>query len=133
MTSRIDPDKCQGILPRFGALFIDSILYGVIAYLLYTRTAWFSSWEVLAFLMLVYFVVFESMAGQTPGKMFFGLRVVDVSGSRCSPAAAMIRNIIRIIDQFPMLLYLVGAAFIWYSPRQQRLGDRAAGTVVIKE
>lgn len=45
--------------------------------------------------------------------------------------AAIIRTLLRIIDG--IAVYLVGAIFVWTSPRKQRLGDRVAKTLVIKK
>ncbi|MFL5661319.1 MAG: RDD family protein, partial [Ktedonobacteraceae bacterium] len=68
--------------------------------------------------------------GATLGKMVVGLRVVKLDGSPISWSESVIRNLLRIIDG--IFFYLVGAIFVWTSPRKQRLGDRAASTVVIR-
>jgi uncharacterized RDD family membrane protein YckC len=95
---------------------------------------------VLAFLLLVlfvvytgYFAVFEVVwRGQTPGKRLVGLRVIDVSGSPITVYSAILRNLIRIVDQLPGI-YAVGIVSVIVTSRQQRLGDLAAGTVVVHE
>ncbi len=80
-----------------------------------------------------YFAVFEALwRGQTPGKRLVGLRVIDVSGSPVSVYAAILRNLIRIVDQLPGI-YAIGIVSVLVTERQQRLGDLAAGTVVVHE
>lgn len=69
--------------------------------------------------------------GQTVGKRLFGLRVVDASGLRLEPAQVVVRNLVRFVDMLPAL-YLVGGIACVMSAKRQRLGDLAAGTVVIR-
>jgi uncharacterized RDD family membrane protein YckC len=78
-----------------------------------------------------YFTLFEAFwHGQTPGKRVVRLRVIQQTGRPIGLFAAMIRNLIRAIDALPAL-YLVGAIAVFFSRRQQRLGDLVAGTLVI--
>ena len=80
-----------------------------------------------------YFAVFESIwNGQTPGKRVVGLRVIDVSGRPITVYAALIRNILRILDSIPGI-YAVAIISAIVTKRNQRLGDLAAGTLVIRE
>jgi uncharacterized RDD family membrane protein YckC len=80
-----------------------------------------------------YFAVFESIwSGQTPGKRLVGLRVIDVSGRPLTVYAALIRNVLRIVDQVPGI-YAVAIITVVVTERNQRLGDLAAGTVVVHE
>jgi uncharacterized RDD family membrane protein YckC len=69
--------------------------------------------------------------GQTVGKRMLGLRVVEASGLRLRPAQIIVRNLLRFVDLLPGL-YLVGGVACVSSPRRQRLGDIAAGTIVIR-
>jgi uncharacterized RDD family membrane protein YckC len=69
--------------------------------------------------------------GQTIGKRLVGLRVVDAGGLRLTPAQIVVRNLLRLIDALPVF-YLVGGIASVISRRNQRLGDLAAGTVVIR-
>lgn len=80
-----------------------------------------------------YFALFEIIwRGQTPGKRMIGLRVISVSGRPITPLQAILRNLLRIVDQLPAL-YAVGIISVLVSARNQRLGDIAAGTVVVRE
>lgn len=69
--------------------------------------------------------------GQTIGKWLLGLRVVDGTGLELQFHQVAIRNLVRAIDLFPML-GLAGAITMLCNRRLQRLGDLAAGTVVIR-
>ena len=69
--------------------------------------------------------------GQTVGKRLLRLRVVDASGLRLDPSQVIVRNLMRFIDALP-LLYLVGGTACVWSAHRQRLGDLAAGTVVVR-
>jgi len=69
--------------------------------------------------------------GQTIGKKLLHLRVIDVQGLRLQPQQIVLRNLLRAVDQLP-LLYLVGGISILVSRKSQRLGDWAANTVVTR-
>jgi uncharacterized RDD family membrane protein YckC len=77
-----------------------------------------------------YYVFCEALAGATLGKRIVGIRVVGEDGGPLTLEAAIIRNLLRPIDA--LFLYLVGAVFALTSPRGQRLGDRAAHTLVVR-
>jgi uncharacterized RDD family membrane protein YckC len=85
---------------------------------------------VAMFLVLFgYHVMFETLAsGRTPGKRAAGLRVVRLGGEPPGFLASVIRNLLRLVDNM-----VVGAVAILLSRRNQRLGDMAAGTLVIRE
>lgn len=68
--------------------------------------------------------------GQTVGKRLLRLRVVDAEGLRLQFPQVVMRNLLRFVDMLPAC-YLVGGLAAWLSPRGQRLGDLAAGTMVI--
>jgi uncharacterized membrane protein SpoIIM required for sporulation/uncharacterized RDD family membrane protein YckC len=81
-----------------------------------------------------YFVFFEGFReGQTPGKRRLGLRVVQDGGYPLTLRGAAVRNLLRIVDIQPLPSWLLGGAFIMLHPRAQRLGDIAAGTIVVRE
>jgi len=70
--------------------------------------------------------------GQTLGKRLLRLRVVDERGLRLTFAQVAMRNLLRFVDGLP-LAYLVGGIAALTSRRGQRLGDLAAGTLVVWE
>ncbi len=143
-----------GVGSRFVALAIDTLLQlfaGIVLVaiaLLFTVTGSLGGrmesfaggpWAV-AILTLFWFVVqfgyyagFESAwGGQTPGKRKMGLRVIKRSGRPIEPHEALTRNLMRMIDVLPVG-YGVGILSVLFSPSRQRLGDLAAGTVVVHE
>jgi uncharacterized RDD family membrane protein YckC len=79
---------------------------------------------------LVYFTLMEGFFGATVGKFATGIRVVKEDGTKADFGAALIRNVLRIIDG--LFLYVVGAVLVWMSPTKQRLGDRVAKTIVVE-
>jgi uncharacterized RDD family membrane protein YckC len=91
-----------------------------------------------AFLLITYFalewfypVAFElTPGGATPGKRMMGLHVVMDSGLPVTPAASIIRNLLRAADFLPAF-YGLGTASMLLRPDFKRLGDLAAGTLVV--
>ncbi|MDQ6749522.1 MAG: RDD family protein [Actinomycetota bacterium] len=84
-------------------------------------------------LLFVYDLLFEVLAsGRTPGKRWTGLRVVRAGGARIGFVASAIRNMVRLVDFLPVL-YGLGSVSILVSARNQRLGDLAADTLVVRE
>jgi uncharacterized RDD family membrane protein YckC len=79
---------------------------------------------------LAYFTILEGQLGATLGKMAMSLRVVKLDGSPCGLAEALIRNVLRVVDAFPAF-YLLGMFIIALTPRNQRIGDLAASTLVV--
>jgi uncharacterized RDD family membrane protein YckC len=80
-----------------------------------------------------YFITFETLwNGQTPGKRLMKVRVIRMSGYPVTFLDAVVRNLVRIIDFLP-LLYGIGVTTMFISSQSRRLGDYAAGTIVVKE
>jgi uncharacterized RDD family membrane protein YckC len=80
-----------------------------------------------------YFTLFETFwNGQTPGKKLCRIRVIQQSGRQIAFFEAMTRNLIRIVDMMPGF-YLIGVIAMLCNRQHQRLGDLAAGTLVIHE
>jgi uncharacterized RDD family membrane protein YckC len=112
----------------FGLLIVFSVTFANIA-----------PW-VLAVLFLLYFLVYHAYFalfeiawnGQTPGKRVVGLRVIGVTGRPINVFEAILRNVVRIADQLPGIS-AVGIVSVFVTERNQRLGDLAAGTVVVHE
>jgi uncharacterized RDD family membrane protein YckC len=82
--------------------------------------------------MFVYPTVFDAFAGgRTPGRALAGLRLVTTEGATVGFVAAVVRNVVRIIDFLPAL-YSIGVVAVLATDRNQRLGDLAAGTIVVR-
>jgi uncharacterized RDD family membrane protein YckC len=89
---------------------------------------------ILAFLVIWgYYPVSEAVwSGKTIGKYAFGLRVVGDQGEPIRVSQAVIRNLVRIVDFLPFF-YGIGIIALFWNGRGKRLGDLAAGTVVVRE
>ncbi len=90
---------------------------------------------ILVFLILSsYFAFFEWIwSGQTPGKRWLKLRVIREDGRPITFWEAAVRNLLRTFDMMPTPFYSIGLISVFYSTRDQRVGDMVAGTVVIRE
>lgn len=78
-----------------------------------------------------YPVAFElARGGATPGKRALGLKVVMDSGLPVTPGASLVRNLLRAADFLPFL-YMAGSLLLLLRPDGKRLGDLAAGTLVV--
>jgi uncharacterized RDD family membrane protein YckC len=88
----------------------------------------------LVFLMQTgYYAFFETIwNGQTPGKRWCHLRVMMESGRSVDAQAAILRNLMRIVDALPTL-YAIGIITSLISSKNKRIGDYVAGTVVVQE
>lgn len=71
--------------------------------------------------------------GQTPGKRMLAIRTVMDGGYPVTVRAAAIRGLLRIIDIQPGATCLFGGFSMLLSAQHKRLGDHAAGTVVVRE
>jgi len=80
-----------------------------------------------------YFALFEAFwHGQTPGKRLMKLRVIKDSGRQITLFEALARNLLRIIDILPTA-YAIGVITMLCNRKNKRLGDFAAGTLVVHE
>lgn len=87
---------------------------------------------VFTFGEVIYFSLWEALSrGLTPGKYFMRLRVVGLGGQPLDAKAAFLRNLLRAVDVLPSS-YVIGLVTMIMSKRGQRLGDHAAGTLVIR-
>jgi len=141
-----------GIGSRFIALLVDFVIWGIgigivmsiFAYFLPSLTAFnrmSAQWATALYLFLIflfnwgYFTLFEAFNnGRTPGKRIARIRVIQRSGRAIGLFESMARNFIRYIDMFPWVVpYAVGVIAIFVSRDHQRLGDLAAGTLVVRD
>lgn len=133
---------------RVLAQIVDLLLLGIIALVAIPTMTWAAGAFVprgwmgfmvalglgLMFLMQWgYFFTWEVLLqGQSAGKRLFGLRVVHADGTGVGLTASLIRNLLRPIDFLPMG-YGVGTIVMFVTRRSQRIGDLAAGTLVVRE
>jgi len=143
--------EVAGLGSRFLASLLDSLIQAALylalvigisaigaSNLFQDLPAEFENWLVALILLVLfmiqfgYFFFFEIILnGQSPGKRALGLRVVKENGYPLSALDALVRNIVRVIDFFPFG-YGVGVIVMFANRRAKRLGDFAAGTVVVK-
>jgi uncharacterized RDD family membrane protein YckC len=80
-----------------------------------------------------YYLIFElGWHGQTPGKRLAGTRVVKLDGSGPGFLEVAIRNLVRLVDFLPFA-YALGFVVMFFNRNARRLGDFAAGTLVIRQ
>jgi uncharacterized RDD family membrane protein YckC len=139
-----------GLGSRFVAVLLDHLIQagfyfvlimagGILFSAVASRIDLLGKWVIAAFIaanfLLIwgYYALFEAYwHGQTPGKHIMKLRVIKDSGRQITLFEAMSRNLLRIIDYLPAF-YLVGVITMMCTKRHQRLGDLAAGTIVVHE
>ena len=127
--------RVAGPAARAVALLVDSVIrFGLYAILLPVAglSGLGMGLMLLGFFLLEWFypVVFEVWTGATPGKRSMGLAVVHDDGTPVTLRASMIRNLLRVVDFLP-LFYGVGLVSTLVDRDFRRLGDLAAGTLVI--
>lgn len=141
--------ELAGLASRAGAALVDILLQGLItaavifgAIGLTRLFGWvFPAWIVAAMMVLIflvffgYHILFETIwNGQTPGKRLAGMRAVREGGLPIDLSCAAVRNLVRVVDMLPGTPpYLVGGIAVVFSSTNKRLGDMAAGTIVVKE
>jgi uncharacterized RDD family membrane protein YckC len=91
--------------------------------------AWVSYMIIAAVVNIGYFTYLEGNTGQTLGKKALGIKVVKEKG-QITYVDTFVRTLLRIIDG--IALYLIGFIVVIASEKKQRIGDMAAGTIVVK-
>jgi uncharacterized RDD family membrane protein YckC len=131
-----------GPVTRFLAWLIDLLIIGGLMYAIASLLRFVQLISPSfggAVLTIGYFIVSIGYAillewvwrGQTIGKKFLRLRVVDAEGMRLQFDQVVTRNLVRFVDMLPAM-YFVGGMTCWLNRKCQRLGDIAANTVVIR-
>ncbi|MEY3212510.1 MAG: hypothetical protein RIT28_2991 [Pseudomonadota bacterium] len=130
-------ERVAGPLPRALAWGVDLLarmmLYAVLATALELAGAFAGGLMLILLFVLEwgYGVVFELMLnGRTPGKLVLGLQTVMDDGTPVTPRASILRNLLRVADFLPVG-FLVGLLSALVDPYGRRLGDLAAGTLVV--
>jgi len=139
-----------GIGSRFIAILVDYLIWGfvflilgIVAAIIIPALHFFggisANWAIGIFVLIVfllqwgYFALFEAFGnGRTPGKRVARIRVIHQSGRGINFVEALARNLVRFVDYFPSF-YAVGLVAIFFSRRNQRLGDMVAGTLVVRD
>lgn len=82
---------------------------------------------------LAYFTGFEAGMQRTPGKMILGLRVIGADGTPVRFQQAFLRAVVGIFEFLMVPIGFVAVVVTLFSPRDQRVGDMAANTLVVRE
>ena len=132
-----------GLGSRFMARLLDTLIQltiifaltlGIGALAVFTPGVALAVFAILSFLVLfIYDVPFELLNnGRTLGKMAAGIRVVGQGGRPVGAFGSCTRNVLRIADFLPVF-YVTGVCTIMTTKHDQRLGDLAAGTLVVRD
>ncbi|MGB4073499.1 RDD family protein [Pseudomonas sp.] len=126
-----------GVVPRALAFAIDLLIRGLLLAVLFAVLALLGQFgmglgTILLFLVTWwYMVLFEVLnQGRSPGKQMMGLRVIHDDGTPIGWAASLTRNLLRFVDMLPFG-YTLGILSCLNHPAFKRLGDIAAGTLVV--
>lgn len=126
-----------GLVPRALAFAIDLAIRGLILMVMFIVLGLLGQFgiglgTILLFLVTWwYMVLFEVFnQGRSPGKQMLGLRVVHDDGTPIGWAASLTRNLLRFVDILPFG-YALGIISCLNHPAFKRLGDIAAGTLVV--
>ena len=131
--------ELAGVGSRMLAQVIDALIITGILFGLFTAAGAISGPVVLAVAIggatltpVGYFLLIEWLRrGSTPGKRALRLRVICATGEPVGLQESAVRNFVRIIDFLP-LAYVLGGIVAMVSRDGQRLGDMAAGTIVVR-
>ena len=124
--------------------FVLALAWWIVASLVYAgqlslldRGTWEDGGYTLSVLLpmaVIYFgyhpILEIAMRGSTPGKRMAGVRIVTRTGDIPGPGALLLRNVFRLIDSMPFV-YLVGLLCVMFTAQHVRIGDLAAGTLLI--
>jgi uncharacterized RDD family membrane protein YckC len=131
------PLRPAGLMVRSLAFGIDLGIRGAILGVLFLALAFLGQLGIgLGSLLLFavswwYMVLFEVLhQGRSPGKQWMGLRVIHDDGTPIGWSASLLRNLLRFVDLLPFG-YFLGAISCLQHPTFKRLGDIAAGTLVV--
>ena len=131
----LDP---AGVGVRIAAFFIDLLIRAAMVFSIGSILAYAGNFgtgiHFIVFFTIEWFypVVFEVWRnGATPGKQSMGILVVNDDGTPVNFSASLIRNLLRVVDSFPAFFYVVALTSCLSSKNFKRLGDFAAGTLVI--
>ncbi len=139
--SRLLAGLLDSLVIAFMYLVLFMVLFaaGLVSFGIHPRLAGTTGMIVFAVLILIafliywgYFVLFEMwLNGQTPGKRCLKIRVVQQEGAAVTFDAIVVRNLLRVVDMLGG--YAVAGISMFVTQKIQRLGDLAAGTVVVSE
>jgi uncharacterized RDD family membrane protein YckC len=137
--------EAAGILRRGCALILDFIIMALYGYIIFFSSFQFNIgyhslpptlrnfvFFIVLLPVLCYHFLFETlMGGRTPGKIIAGTRVTNLDGSTPGITSYFLRWLLLPVDLSPTGMG-IGGLFIAFSKNHQRIGDLAAGTIVVR-
>ncbi|MUK88702.1 RDD family protein [Ornithinibacillus sp. L9] len=141
--------KLAGLGSRAAAMILDQVILTILNIIAIVLLLFITSsdimlmaepgWLFAVFIIVLfvvnwgYFFVCEFFfGGKTIGKHMVGIRVIQENGHSVTFLSAIIRNLLRIVDMLPTS-YFLGIVLIFFHSKHKRLGDMAAGTIVVHE
>lgn len=145
--------ELAGLGSRFLAVTLDLVIQVVLTIAIFLGLAWAGSRTpparheadlatsvvtaiivgIIFLIYFAYFVLFEALwNGQTPGKKALGIRVLRDGGYPVDLTSSLVRNLIR-VGEVAIGYYALSAVSTLMSPENKRLGDYAAGTIVVRD
>ena len=144
--------ELAGLGSRFLAVMVDLIIQGILIVALFialaaaasrlpsqSQSGFATNIGLGIFLFIIfailfgYFIVLEAVwNGQTPGKKLLGIRVVRDGGYAIDFSASLVRNLIR-VGEASLGFYAISAISALLSTENKRIGDFAAGTIVVRD
>jgi uncharacterized RDD family membrane protein YckC len=144
--------EISGLGSRFLAALVDTLVIVILLVVMYMVTIAFlvsppgktlsqalGDWIIAGYALFTfailwgYYIFFEMIwNGQSLGKRWLGVRVIRTDGMPITLVESVVRNLVRVVDFLPVY-YGFGVVTMMISAQSRRLGDLAAGTVVVKE
>ncbi len=90
------------------------------------------AWALCCVAFSAYCTLCEALFARTPGKAAVRCRVVDETGGRCGFSLILIRNVVRLIELFPLFQLWPTFILMLFTRNRQRLGDLLARTIVVE-
>ncbi|MCH8053476.1 MAG: RDD family protein, partial [Planctomycetes bacterium] len=90
------------------------------------------AWALCCVAFSAYCTLCEALFARTPGKAVVRCRVVDEAGGRCGFSVILIRNLVRMIELFPLFQLWPTFILMLFTRNRQRLGDLLARTIVVE-
>ena len=117
-----------GFWRRFFAYLVDGVILSIIGWIMSYVPLYWTDWLALV-ISIIYVIGFWTWRGQTPGKMFLGVKIVKTDGSPIGIGRAILRYIGYFVSA---IILLIGYLMIAWDNRKQGLHDKIAGTCVVE-
>ena len=117
-----------GFWRRFFAYLVDGVILNIIGWIIYFVPLYWTDWLALV-ISIIYVIGFWTWRGQTPGKMFLGVKIVKTDGSPIGIGRAILRYVGYFVSA---IIIFIGYLMIAWDSKKQGLHDKIAGTCVVE-